>query len=348
MNAVCPTAEFDLRLRWRLNGPAPAGFAVSLHRTAAPHPRHHLRHASMTADAQTESRSVLREIDSALEPMRRKQRDLQTFMASQLERLELLAGRLDERERELLERTEALAKERAALEEEWGHLDSLVEAAQANALEIRQEKQRLDQQTRDSHDGPQARELRRLRDEVEQLTQERRIVECELEAAQRKVGQLADVAVELSETRAELASAHAEIERMRREPSRIDAAGLAELQHRIATTQEDRERLAAEVRRLKQREAELVKQRDEDNRRYTDERLEWLNELRSLRKSFQVKPGTEMQEAHSPAAAHVSAPTPPPPAPPADDRQLDEVLNQFEAVKRDLARHRPRKTNDKS
>ena len=55
----------------------------------------------MTVDAQTEGRSVLREIDSAMEPMRRKQRDLQAFMASQLERLELLAGRLDEREREL-------------------------------------------------------------------------------------------------------------------------------------------------------------------------------------------------------------------------------------------------------
>ena len=216
----------------------------------------------MTVDAQTEGRSVLREIDSAMEPMRRKQRDLQAFMASQLERLELLAGRLDERERELLERTETITKERTALEEEWGHLDSLVEAAQANAMEIRLEKQRLEQQAREQHDGPQGRELRRLRDDVEQLSQERRILECELEASQRKVGQFADVAVELSETRAELAAAHAEIERMRREPSRIDAAGLAELQHRINTAQEDRDRLAAEVRRLKQRESELVKQRD--------------------------------------------------------------------------------------
>jgi chromosome segregation ATPase len=301
----------------------------------------------MTADAQAENRSVLREIDSALEPMRRKQRDLQTFMASQLERLELLAGRLDERERELLERTEALTKERAALEEEWGHLDSLVETAQSNALEIRQEKQRLEQAVREHHDGPQAREIRRLRDEVEQLSQERRIVECELETAQRKIGQLADVAVELSETRAELAAAHAEIERMRREPSRIDAAGLAELQHRVTATQEERDRLAAEVRRLKQKEAEFAKLRDEDNRRYTDERLEWLNELRSLRKSFQHKPGAEQHEAQSPAAAHVSGPTPPPQQAPSDDRQLDDVLTQFEAVKRDLARHRPRKPNDK-
>ena len=303
----------------------------------------------MTVDAQTEGRSVLREIDSAMEPMRRKQRDLQAFMASQLERLELLAGRLDERERELLERTETLTKERTALEEEWGHLDSLVEAAQSNAMEIRQEKQRLEQMTREQHDGPQSRELRRLRDDVEQLSQERRILECELEASQRKVGQFADVAVELSETRAELAAAHSEIERMRREPSRIDAAGLAELQHRINTAQEDRDRLAAEVRRLKQRESELIKQRDEDNRRYTDERLEWLNELRSLRRSFQQKPGSETQEAHSPAAAHVSQYTPPPPAPPPnDDRQIDDVLSQFEAVKRDLARHRPRKNNEKS
>ncbi|MGC3969820.1 MAG: hypothetical protein QM775_21565 [Pirellulales bacterium] len=299
----------------------------------------------MTADAQTESRSVLREIDSALEPMRRKQRDLQTFMASQLERLELLAGRLDERERELLERTEALAKERAALEEEWGHLDSLVETAQANALEIRQEKQRLEHAARDHHDGPQARELRRLRDEVDQLSQERRILECELEAAQRKVGQLADVAVELSETRAELGAVHAEIERMKRDPSRIDAAGLADLQHRIATAQEDRDRLATEVRRLKQKESDLVKQRDEDNRRYTDERLEWLTELRSLRKSFQQKPGQEHLEVQTPAAAHISQPTPPPPV--HEERQIDDVLTQFEAVKRDLARHRPRKNTDK-
>ncbi|MCE9605465.1 MAG: hypothetical protein K8U03_11255 [Planctomycetia bacterium] len=290
----------------------------------------------MTADVLTENRSVLRDIDTALEPMRRKHRDLQTFMASQLERLEMLAGRLDEREREQRDQTELLAQERNALDVEWARLDSLIESAQANALEIRQEKQRLDTLSRDHFDGPQLRELKHLREEIEQLSHERRVVENELEAAQRKVGQLADTAVELSETRAELAATQSDLERLRREPSRIDAAGLAELQHRLAVAQEDRERLSGEVRRLKQREAELQKQRDEDNRRYTDERLDWLTELRSLRRSFELKPATtaETREA-SPEAI--------PPPKPEEQNPFDQVLDQFEAVKRDAAKRRAKK-----
>lgn len=309
----------------------------------------------MTADVLTDNRSVLRDIDTALEPMRRKQRDLQTFMASQLERLEMLAGQLDEREREQGELSEQLAQERNALDVEWNRLDSLIETAQANALEIRQEKQRLDSLSRDHLDGPQLRELKHLREEVEQLSHERRVVENELEAAQRKVGQLADTAVELSETRAELAAAQAELERMRREPSRIDAAGLAELQHRLAIAQEDRERLSGEVRRLKQREAELQKQRDEDNRRYTDERLDWLAELRSLRRSFELKPSTpgeqhaqrDQREQREPRDQREQRELPPEPAglpaKPEEASAFDQVLDQFEAVKRDAAKRRARK-----
>jgi chromosome segregation ATPase len=303
----------------------------------------------MTADVLTENRSVLRDIDTALEPMRRKQRDLQTFMASQLERLEMLAGQLDEREREQGELSEQLAQERNALDVEWNRLDSLIETAQANALEIRQEKQRLDSLSRDHLDGPQLRELKHLREEVEQLAHERRVVENELEAAQRKVGQLADTAVELSETRAELAATQAEIERMRREPSRIDAAGLAELQHRLAIAQEDRERLSGEVRRLKLREAELQKQRDEDNRRYTDERLDWLAELRSLRRSFELKPSTPGEqrterEQRAERESRESSPEPAAPLPKAEEpNAFDQVLDQFEAVKRDAAKRRARK-----
>jgi len=298
----------------------------------------------MTADILTDNRSVLRDIDTALEPMRRKHRDLQTFMASQLERLEMLAGRLDEREKEQGELAEQLSQERNALDVEWNRLDSLIESAQANALEIRQEKQRLESLAREPLDNQQLRELKHLREEVEQLSHERRVVENELEAAQRKVGQLADTAVELSETRAELAATQAELDRVRREPSRIDAAGLAELQHRLAVAQEDRERLSGEVRRLKQRETELQKQRDEDNRRYTDERLDWLAELRSLRRSFELKPSTP-GEQHSVREAR----DPPPEAsnsPPlkADKaNSFDQVLDQFEAVKRDAAKRRDRK-----
>lgn len=292
----------------------------------------------MTADVLTENRSVLRDIDTALEPMRRKHRDLQTFMASQLERLEMLAGRLDEREKEQAELSETLAQERNALDVEWNRLDSLIESAQANALEIRQEKQRLEALSREHLDSQQMRELKNLREEVEQLSHERRVVENELEAAQRKVGQLADTAVELSETRAELASTQAELERVRREPSRIDAAGLAELQHRLAVAQEDRERLSGEVRRLKQREAELQKQRDEDNRRYTDERLDWLAELRSLRRSFELKPSTPAGEARDPPPE-----TNNPPPRSEESKAFDQVLDQFEAVKRDAAKRRARK-----
>jgi hypothetical protein len=136
---------------------------------------------------------------------------------------------------------------------------------------------------------------------------------------------------------------------MRREPSRIDAAGLAELQHRLAIAQEDRERLSGEVRRLKLREAELQKQRDEDNRRYTDERLDWLAELRSLRRSFELKPSTPGEqrterEQRAERESRESSPEPAAPLPKAEEpNAFDQVLDQFEAVKRDAAKRRARK-----
>lgn len=217
----------------------------------------------MTPDAPVLERSLLRDVDAALDPLRRKQRDLQAFMASQLERLELLAAQVETREKELAEQSEALGKERGALDEEWSHLDQLVETAQAHAAEIRQEKQRLEALVRANEESGRQEELRRLQDEAEQARRERTILEEELAAAQRKIGQLADVSVELAEAR---------------------------------------------------------------------------SELRSLRRMMTP------QRAEVPPAHEAAIPAHDGSAAAANDFALDDVLTQFEAVKRGLARHRtPRK-----
>jgi predicted nucleic acid-binding Zn-ribbon protein len=299
----------------------------------------------MTAVASELEASVLRDVHDALEPLRRKQRNLQAFMASQLERLEMLAGRLDDREHEIDERTGEIAKQRAALDEEWSHLDALVETAQAGALEIRQEKQRLESLSRDHHDGPQQREFRRLQDELEQLTQERNVLEGELAAAQRRIGQLADVAVELAETRAEL-------DRVRQESARVDEAAWIDVKRQLANLTEERDRLASDVKRLKHHEADLVKQHEEESRSFAEERVEWLTEIRSLRRSLASKSALDDSPSRHerssdrdrsgdhdrrPERDRHERPTA------SDDRQIDQVLDHFEAVKRDMAKHRPRK-----
>jgi predicted nucleic acid-binding Zn-ribbon protein len=299
----------------------------------------------MTAEASALEASVLRDVHDALEPLRKKQRNLQAFMASQLERLEMLAGQLDDREHEIEDRVGEIAKQRAALDEEWTHLDALVETAQAGALEIRQEKQRLESLSRDHHDGPQQRELRRLQDELEQLTQERNVLEGELAAAQRRIGQLADVAVELAETRAEL-------DRVRQESARVDEQAWLDIKRQLASLTEERDRLASDVKRLKHHEADLVKQHEEESRSFAEERVEWLAEIRSLRRSLAQKSAGLDEPAGGHARSHER---------PADrdrererererqeraateDRQLDQVLDHFEAVKRDMAKLRPRK-----
>lgn len=172
----------------------------------------------MVPDAPVLERSLLRDVDAALDPLRRKQRDLQTFLASQLERLELLAGQIEQREQELDDQAAALAKERAGLDEEWAHFDQLVETAQTHALEVRQERQRIDALLAlQTEDGRQA-ELRRLQDALDQTVREREALEHELVNAKRKLGELADVAVELAEARTELARLRGRPEEAEPEP----------------------------------------------------------------------------------------------------------------------------------
>lgn len=284
----------------------------------------------MVAELTALETTVLRDVELALDPLRRKQRDLQAFMASQLERLEMLAGRMDERESEIDRKAEELAKQRTALDEEWTHLDALVETAQANALEMRQERQRLEAQARELPDAGQARELRRLREQLAEQNQERTALENELSAAQRKVGQLADVAVEL-------AAARAEIERLQHDAARADPAVTADLRQKLTHAAEERDQLAAELRRVKQAEAERTRQYEAEARRFGEERVEWLAELRSLRRSLEQTPAAtaDPSDADDPGDREQRAA--------AESRQFEQVLDQFEAVKRDVAKRRPRK-----
>ena len=293
-------------------------------------PLHGILTHTMVAELSALESTVLRDVDAALDPLRRKQRDLQAFMASQLERLEMLAGRMDDREADLDRKADELVRQRAALDEEWTHLDALVETAQANALEMRQERQRLEAQARDQQDAVQGREVRRLREQLTAQSQERSVLETELAAAQRKVGQLADVAVELAEARAE-------VERLKHEPARVDTAAVHELQQKLTLACDERDRLAAELRRVKQQEAERARQFEAEARRFGEERVEWLAELRSMRRSLEHAPAAPPEtrtDADDGDRAERTA---------AENRQFEQVLDQFEAVKRDVAKRRPRK-----
>jgi chromosome segregation ATPase len=271
----------------------------------------------MAAEAPVLERTLNRDVAAALEPLRRKQRDLQAFMASQLERLEHQAGEVERRESDLAAQAdhlatqaEELAKARAALDEEWSHLDALVETAQTNAREIIQEKQKLASLLEQQSESGVQSEIRRLEDALEQSNNEREVLEAELASAQRKIGQLADVAVELNEVRDEL-------ERIRHESSRGDAAVVEELRRKLAAAEQERE---------------------DERRRYTAERAAWLTEIRSLSRSI----GSGRNEVNdSNAGSYGSGSHGDGGSPRSSEQPLDAVLNRFEAMKRDLAKHRP-------
>lgn len=162
------------------------------------------RRRTMTQEAAVLERTLLRDVAAALEPFRRKQRDLQAFLASQLERLELRAEQFDRREQELEIRAAELAKSRAALDEEWAHVDRLVETAETHAAELLREKQRLELLARDAPHDEIVAELEQLRERLETVEHERSVLEEELSAAKLKIGQMADAVVESAEARSEI------------------------------------------------------------------------------------------------------------------------------------------------
>jgi len=292
---------------------------------------HPLMHTPMVPDTPVLERSTLRDVEAALDPLRRKQRDLQTFLASQLERLEMQAGEVERREQAVAEKAAALAKERVTLDEEWAHFDELVETARAHALEIHEEKQRLDAIASQHTDSGRRNEVRRLSEALENAEREREALEAELATAQRKVGQLTDVSLELAEARTEL-------DRLRNESCRTDAAMTTEWQRKLAAVEIERDRLNSELQSMRQRVSELSRDREEERKRYAQERTEWLDELRSMRRSLKSTPA----EPADPPPAPRNESRPPPRAA-APDGALEAMLHQFEAVKRDSARHRSTK-----
>jgi chromosome segregation ATPase len=272
-------------------------------------------------------RTLMRDVDAALEPLRRKQRDLQTFMASQLERLELQAAEIERRELELAETRELLAKERAALDEEWAHFDQLVETARAHALEVRQEKQRVESLLRQRGETEHQAELLRLQDSLDQAEREKAVLEEELASLQGRIGQAADLALELNDARSEL-------ERLRREAASAAANSDAAWQAKLAACETERDRAAADLQEIRRQLTEAARERESERRRFAEERGEWLAEIRSLRRSWSPPPPESF--ADPPKSPDDSGGSPS-----TEAHALDDVLSQFEAVKRGVHRHRP-------
>jgi hypothetical protein len=233
----------------------------------------------MVPDLPVLERSFLRDVGAALEPVRRKQRDLHAFLASQLERLELQAAEIERREQQTAEDRAAIAKDRAALDEKWAHFDELVETARAHAVEVQQEKQRLTALLQEQGPTEHQAELLRLHETIDQAHRQRSALEDELAAARRKLAELADAAIELNEARAE-------VEHLRQGRAGLDAATAAEWQSRVDALAAERDRLAYELQLSKERAADYLRERDEERRRCAEERTEWFAELRSLRQSL--------------------------------------------------------------
>lgn len=289
----------------------------------------------MAPDIPVLERSFLRDVEAAMEPVRRKQRDLHALIASQFERLEFQAVELQRRERELADDRTALAKERASLDEEWAHFDELVETARVHALEVRQERQRVETLLRQSNHVEQQAELLRLRDALDLVEHEKRVLLEELSVVQAKLVQAADSTSELSR-------AAAEIERLRREADSAAAASESNWRTKLVTIEAERDRAVAELSEARRQTLELARETDAERRRFAQERGEWLQELRSMRSSMPVA-GTR---AESPSRAETSAePALPAAEPPEPDKptvkSAPDLLDRLEAVQRGAARHRP-------
>jgi chromosome segregation ATPase len=181
-------------------------------------------------------------------------------------------------------------------------------------------------------------EVSRLRDQTQQpvvVPTESSEVETSLAKLHEQVVALADVTMDAGELRGELSAVREALAKSRAEAS--DSAACIQLQGELAAANSERQQLESELDLIRQRAAELGEALDQQRHAMGQERQQWSEELRHLRRAVEqqsevlvrrarraTNPGDDEQSAES---GHVAA-----------DPIVDTLKEQFEALQRNKQR----------
>jgi len=299
----------------------------------------------------------------ALEREREALEALTVAAQEKADQIERDSQRLAERRREIESATAELASAREAYEERQQSnqqevetrltsLNAEHEQALAELERLRDEaaqvaalKSQIDQMhceldlARQNADKVDDDQMQALQSQVETALGERAALERELASARDEVGRMNTLAMDLAETKADLAEARAKMLTLSENPPEADG-GLADQIHEL---ENERNLLESELEAVRNRSRELAERLADEKRRAAEERTEWSTELKHLRHALekQSRQLNEQPAAESEYAASVPIHEAPPREPlPMRDPVLDSVMAQFESLQKDLIRRR--------
>ncbi len=251
---------------------------------------------------------------------------------------------LAEARRSMLEQEKALAERNHAEADatrRWNELGKRLETTQA---ELGQAQETLLRVQGEELQSRQRLELqlehnRQLQEQIEQLKGDAVQAREELSQLRVQFGPLTETAVAAERLRGELAAAQTDLVAAR---ERLEAKNKEpDLREPLAAALAEREQIEVELDQLRHRAAELADALAEQKRQQGEQREQWNEELRLLRRAVDRQSELLAKGASISAAAQPAAGAPAgdkSAAPGGNDQVLDTVLQQFEMLQKNKVR----------
>jgi chromosome segregation ATPase len=251
---------------------------------------------------------------------------------------------LAEARRSMLEQEKALAKQAEAetdASRRWSELEQRFNTTQAELSQAREELMRV---RSDEVQSRQRLELQlehnqQLQEQIEPLKQSATQSHDELSQLRVQFGPLTETAVEAERLRGELAAMRTDLAAVREQLEKKSQE--PDLREPLAQAQVEREQVEAELDQLRHRAAELTDALAEQKRLQNEQREQWSEELRLLRRAVdrqsELLANRTMPTAAAQPELNGSEGESQPPAA-KNDQVLDTVLQQFEMLQKNKVR----------
>lgn len=297
-------------------------------------------------------------IQGPLETLHAARDELLRFMESELAQIEALHQRVEARATELDGRERRLEVQEQHVELQQVQNDKSTQQLEAERAQVEALKAELDASAGAASTDDRVEELHRqadeLRGQITSLSEQARAAELRADQAQKQLdealgqiaapnGSLANRAIS-PEAVDEIAELTTQLSQVREELGRRSDAGPVdpELADRMATLEHERTALESELELVRGRAAELSETAAAQQRMIAEERAEWADELKQMRRALErqtqsvsaVETQVNTPTAEPAAASQPAAPAGPP------DAVLESIRAQFEQVQRDRARRR--------
>jgi chromosome segregation ATPase len=236
---------------------------------------------------------------------------------------------LDERakaEAESTRRSQALKKQLDAAQSELAQVNEKLMRAQADELQSRQ---RLEVQV--EHNQQLQSQIERIQSDADQSR-------GELAQLRAQFAPLTEATVDAARLRGELATAQADAAALRGQLAA--KADQPDLGPQLAEALAQRQQVESELDQLRHRAAELADELAEQKRVMADQREQWSDELRLLRRAVDRQSELLVHRGGPPnlAAPAVAHSEPASVAPAKGDQVMDTVLQQFEMLQKSKVR----------